>query len=42
MPRSQWIDRFNNRHLLESIGNIPHTEAEATYYASLTPSAMAA
>ncbi len=29
----QWVDWFNNRRLLEPIGNIPPAEAEATYYA---------
>jgi putative transposase len=38
----EWVDWFNNRRLLEPIGNIPPAEAEAAYYASLEPSAMAA
>ncbi len=38
----EWVDWFNNRRLLEPIGNIPPAEAEAIYYAALTPSAMAA
>jgi transposase InsO family protein len=38
----EWVDWFNNRRLLEPIGNIPPAEAEAAYYAALTPSAMAA
>jgi putative transposase len=38
----EWVDWFNNRRLLEPIGNIPPAEAEAVYYASLEPSAMAA
>ncbi len=38
----EWVDWFNNRRLLEPIGNIPPVEAEAAYYAALTPSAMAA
>lgn len=29
----EWVDWFNNRRLLEPIGNIPPTEAEARYYA---------
>ena len=29
----EWVDWFNNRRLLESIGNIPPAEAEARYYA---------
>jgi putative transposase len=36
------VDWFNNRRLLEPIGNIPPAEAETAYYAALTPSAMAA
>jgi transposase InsO family protein len=31
----EWVDWFNNRRLLEPIGNIPPAEAEANYYASL-------
>lgn len=38
----EWVDWFNNRRLLEPIGNIPPAEAEAAYHAALTPSAMAA
>ncbi len=38
----EWVDWFNNRRLLAPIGNIPPAEAEAAYYASLEPSAMAA
>jgi putative transposase len=30
----EWVDWFNNRRLLEPIGNIPPAEAEARYYAS--------
>jgi putative transposase len=37
-----WVDWFNNRRLLEPIGNIPPAEAEARYYAQLEASAMAA
>ena len=29
----EWVDWFNNRRLLEPIGNIPPAEAEARYYA---------
>ena len=29
----EWVDWFNNRRLLELIGNIPPAEAEARYYA---------
>lgn len=38
----EWVDWFNNRRLLQPIGNIPPTEAEAAYYAAIEPSAMAA
>tara|TARA_B100000749_G_C18348193_1_gene432065 strand:- start:458 stop:664 length:207 start_codon:yes stop_codon:yes gene_type:complete len=33
---------FNNRRLLEPIGNIPPAEAEERYYATLDASALAA
>ena len=33
----EWVDWFNNRRLLEPIGNIPPAEAEARYYAQLDP-----
>ena len=29
----EWVDWFNNRRLLEPIGNVPPAEAEARYYA---------
>ena len=29
----EWVDWFNNRRLLEPIGNIPPAEAERRYYA---------
>lgn len=38
----EWIDWFNNRRLLERIGNIPPAEAEANYYAAQEEPAMAA
>ena len=38
----QWVDWFNNRRLLESIGNIPPAEAEANIYATLETEPMAA
>ncbi|MGB8401526.1 IS3 family transposase, partial [Bradyrhizobium sp.] len=39
----EWVDWFNNRRLLEPIGNIPPAEAEAAYYASLEePAKLAA
>lgn len=31
----EWVDWFNNRRLLEPIGNIPPAEAEANHYAML-------
>ena len=31
----EWVDWFNNRRLLEAIGNIPPAEAEANSYAAL-------
>ena len=38
----EWVDWFNNRRLLEPIGNIPPAEAEANYYATQEEPAMAA
>ncbi len=39
----EWVDWFNNRRLLEPIGNIPPAEAEAAYYRALEePAALAA
>ncbi|KAA0570004.1 IS3 family transposase, partial [Azospirillum sp. Sh1] len=38
----EWVDWFNNRRLLEPIGNIPPAEAEARYYAQTEAVAMAA
>lgn len=38
----EWVDWFNNRRLLEAIGNIPPAEAEANYYASLEAVPIAA
>jgi len=35
----EWVDWFNNRRLLETIGNIPPAEAEATYYRTTAPTA---
>ncbi len=37
----EWVDRFNNRRLLEPIGNIPLAEAEANFYAALETEDMA-
>ena len=38
----EWVDWFNNRRLLEPIGNIPPAEAEERYYAMLDAPTMAA
>ena len=38
----EWVDWFNNRRLLEPIGNIPPAEAEERYYAVTEQPAMAA
>ena len=38
----EWVDWFNTRRLLESIGNIPPVEAEARYYAHAEVQALAA
>ncbi len=38
----EWVEWFNNRRLLEPIGNIPPAEAEARYYADLETLPMAA
>lgn len=39
----EWVDWFNNRRLLEPIGNIPPAETEAAYYAALeAPAKLAA
>jgi transposase InsO family protein len=37
-----WVDWFNHRRLLSSIGHIPPAEAEADYYRQTEPAAMAA
>ena len=37
-----WVDWFNNRRLLEPIGNIPPAEAEANYHAQSAESAATA
>ena len=39
---SEWVDWFNNRRLLEPIGNIPPAEAEERYYAMMAKAAVAA
>lgn len=38
----EWVDWFNNRRLLEPIGNIPPAEAETRFYALLEEEAIAA
>ncbi|MCP2223413.1 transposase InsO family protein [Bradyrhizobium elkanii] len=38
----EWVDWFNNRRLLEPIGNIPPAEAEARYYAQTEEFGIAA
>jgi putative transposase len=38
----EWVDWYNNRRLLEPIGNIPPAEAEARYYAAQQEVALAA
>lgn len=38
----EWVDWFNNRQLLEPIGNIPPAELEATYYRQQSESVMVA
>ena len=38
----EWVDWFNNRRLLEPIGNIPPAEAEERHYAMIEQSDMAA
>jgi transposase InsO family protein len=37
-----WVDWFNNRRLLEPIGNIPPAEAEANYHSQSAESALVA
>jgi putative transposase len=38
----EWVDWYNNRRLLEPIGNMPPAGAEARYYAQLEAPALAA
>jgi len=38
----EWVDWFNNRQLLEPIGDIPPAEYETMYYLQLEESAMVA
>jgi putative transposase len=42
METLKWVDWFNNRRLLEPIGNIPPAEAEENYYAMMDNAKMAA
>ena len=37
-----WVDWFNNRRILEPIGNMPPAEAEKRFYAALEDQPMAA
>ena len=41
-PPLEWVGWFNNRGLLEAIGNIPPADAEVNFYAALEISDMAA
>ena len=38
----EWVDWFNNRRLLEPIGNVPPAEFEMSYYQQQEESAMVA
>ena len=38
----EWVDWYNTRRLLETIGNVPPAEAEARYYAQAEVQALAA
>ncbi len=38
----EWVDWFNHRRLMESLGNIPPAEAEERYYATQEHQALAA
>jgi transposase InsO family protein len=38
----EWVDWFNHRRLLETIGNVPPAEAEARYYTQAEVQALAA
>lgn len=37
-----WVDWFNNRRIMETIGNVPPAELEAEYYHQMAGSAIAA
>lgn len=41
-PTLEWVDWFNDRRLLELIGNVPPAELEAAFYRQQDESAMAA
>ena len=38
----RWVDLYNNRRLMEPLGNIPPAEAEAAYYSQIPEYAIAA
>jgi putative transposase len=38
----EWVDRFNNRRLLESIGHVPPAECQQAYHRRTEAQAMAA
>ncbi len=38
----EWVDRFNNRGLLEPFRNIPPAEGEANFYSAVQAEHMAA
>jgi putative transposase len=38
----EWVDWFNNRRILEPIGNVPPAEYEMSYYEQLEGSSEAA
>ena len=38
----EWVDWFNNRRILEPIGDRPPAEAEAAYYRQTEHTALAA
>lgn len=38
----EWVDWFNNKRLLEPIGNVPPAEAEKRYYVTLDETPVAA
>jgi putative transposase len=38
MATLEWVDWFNNRRILQAIGNCPPADLEATYYRTSEPS----